>query len=149
MRLSFPKLPSAPGTYVLVLWMPRRVKLPVGKLGTIAFKRGWYTYVGSAFGPGGLAGRLGHHLKPIQNPHWHIDYLHGPASVVEVWYSKGSPSREHKWASLLMHIPFSGRPVRGFGCSDCRCRSHLVYFQIYPGRSFFRQTLGVERIGRI
>ena len=42
------------GTYVLLLHLPDNEQLTIGKLGTFDFPAGWYAYVGSAFGPGGV-----------------------------------------------------------------------------------------------
>ena len=63
------------GSYILLLYLPLNITLTVGRLGTFDFPAGWYAYVGSAFGAGGLVGRIKHHLQPLENPHWHIDYL--------------------------------------------------------------------------
>jgi Uri superfamily endonuclease len=130
------------GSYVLILAVPRKILLDVGKLGPMVFKRGWYAYVGSAFGPGGLAARLGRHLEPVQKRHWHIDYLRAEAVLVDIWAAAGLPKREHLWASILMSNPNAGQGVIGFGCSDCRCPSHLIYFAQRPARGWLRNKLG-------
>lgn len=59
-----PSIPSAPGTYALLLDIERAGPIPIGGLGEIRFAAQPCLYVGSAFGAGGLAGRLGHHLAP-------------------------------------------------------------------------------------
>jgi len=51
------------GTYVLILSLDKVTQIEIGKLGTFLFKSGFYTYVGSAFGNGGLRNRLAHHLN--------------------------------------------------------------------------------------
>ena len=51
------------GTYALVMLLARTTALSVGKLGPVTFNAGYYVYTGSAFGPGGLAARSGHHLR--------------------------------------------------------------------------------------
>ncbi len=66
---------TLPGTYSLLLYLPRTRLIRVGKLGEFGFANGHYCYVGSAFGPGGLRARLRHHARPAARPHWHIDYL--------------------------------------------------------------------------
>ncbi len=50
------------GSYILILHLNRPERIAVGKLGKCSFPAGYYTYVGSALGPGGLASRLKHHL---------------------------------------------------------------------------------------
>ena len=46
------------GIYALVLHLEHREEITVGKLGTVTFPAGYYLYVGSALGPGGLEARL-------------------------------------------------------------------------------------------
>jgi Uri superfamily endonuclease len=141
--------PRQPGSYLLVLRLAASTEIRVGRLGRIGFRRGWYLYSGSAFGPGGLAGRLRHHLRPVQNPHWHIDYLRGHAGVREIWWTAGAPNREHKWAKALARPPGEGSWVRGFGCSDCKCPSHLLYFNRRPGEDLIRSKLGTGALVRV
>ncbi|MCP3952032.1 MAG: GIY-YIG nuclease family protein, partial [Desulfobacterales bacterium] len=69
------------GTYALVMRLARPRTIPVGRLGPVIFKPGHYVYTGSALGPGGLAARIGRHLKPSKKFHWHIDYLRRFAEV--------------------------------------------------------------------
>ena len=135
------QLPREPGSYLLMLKLPTDKEIRVGRLGCLEFKRGWYMYAGSAFGPGGLAARLRHHLGPVHKRHWHIDYFRAHAMAIEVWMALGPPSREHAWAALLSKAPWAGKWVRGFGCSDCRCPSHLFHFSRRPTRDLIDKTL--------
>ena len=98
-------LPASKGTYILILYLALPCRLTIGKLGTFDFPDGWYAYVGSAFGSGGLRGRLKHHLAPVTNPHWHIDYLRAAAPVREVWYFASETVYEHNWATALLSLP--------------------------------------------
>lgn len=125
-------LPSAGGTYVLVLYLRKSAPARVGRLGIVAFKRGWYCYVGSAFGPGGLAARLKRHLVEEKKRHWHIDHLRALAMPKEIWISRADEPLEHAWAAVLMKSFPAVRPVYNFGCSDCSCPSHLFYCRRYP-----------------
>lgn len=142
-------LPRQPGSYLLMLKLAASTEIQVGRLGRIKFQRGWYAYAGSAFGPGGLAGRLGHHLRPVRKPHWHIDYLRDHARVMEIWIAKGPPNREHDWAQFLARNLGAGKWVRGFGCSGCRCPSHLLYFESWPGDDVIRNKLGAGVLIRV
>ena len=74
------------GTYALVLASTKAAPVRVGKLGSLQLQPGFYVYVGSAHGPGGLRARLAHHLEPTARPHWHIDYLRAHTNPEEVWY---------------------------------------------------------------
>ena len=131
-------LTSAPGSYALVLALSESSELQVGRLGRIRFDAPYYLYFGSAFGPGGLEARIGHHLKAARCPHWHIDYLRQAADVVEVWYSLDEARLECVWANtVLTHRDVT--PVARFGSSDCRCRSHLIASNSRPGLSMFQR----------
>lgn len=119
------------GIYCLVLsCAPFRER--VGALGEIEFREGYYVYVGSALGPGGLS-RVARHARisknPGRRPHWHIDYLlRSPSCTLLTAYCFPTTGRaECRLASLL-----TGIPVPGFGCSDCRCVSHLYYYSSHP-----------------
>jgi len=120
------------GTYVLLLHLPTDERLTIGKLGTYDFPAGWYAYVGSAFGSGGLVGRLKYHMKPVESPHWHIDYLRQSARLEEIWLSPSSERREEEWVDLMLEIPGSIVAVDGFGASDTHKESHLIYFDVRP-----------------
>ena len=123
---------SDTGTYVLLLHLPADTRLTIGRLGTFEFVAGWYTYVGSAFGAGGLVGRLKHHLQPVEQPHWHIDYLRQAARVTEIWLAPGVERQEQEWVDIMLAIPGASVPVDGFGASDSEQESHLAYFDLRP-----------------
>ncbi|HUS69530.1 MAG TPA: GIY-YIG nuclease family protein [Anaerolineae bacterium] len=136
-----------PGTYVLVLQMVRDTDLRVGRLGVVAFPRGYYCYVGSAMGPGGRRARLARHLRQQKKPHWHIDYLLRQALVVETWSAPSAARLECTWVRALLQLPGATLPVRGFGSSDCDCPAHLVRFVSAPSLMAFArqlQPLGLE-----
>jgi Uri superfamily endonuclease len=136
------RLPAQKGTYILNLELEKPVVQTIGKLGTFNFPAGWYAYVGSALSAGGLYGRLQHHLRPVQKPHWHIDYLRKVAAVQSVWYLVGEISKEHTWAAILRGLPGAHVPAARFGASDCRCATHLVHFSTAPDFSVFQGLAG-------
>ena len=127
------------GTYVLILQAQAEQTITVGRLGVMAVRPGWYVYVGSAFGPGGVQGRVGHHARPHPKPHWHIDYLRQVAPLVELWYSHDPIRHEHTWASLFHQLPDATIPLPRFGASDCTCPSHLFHFPTIPSFIDFQQ----------
>ncbi len=100
------------------------VKVKVGALGQVSFKKGSYAYVGSA--QNNLELRLKRHLRKDKRIFWHIDYLlnNTEASVSKLFYKEACKAEECLTAE---DISLFGKPVRGFGCSDCRCESHLFY----------------------
>ena len=126
-----PALPQY-GTYVLILRLHRRKRLSIGKLGRFDFPQGYYAYVGTAFGSGGLAARLEHHLAISSNPHWHIDYLRVAAKPLELWVSDEWAKHEHTWACTMHQLRGTSRPAPRFGSSDCSCPSHLFHFANPP-----------------
>jgi Uri superfamily endonuclease len=142
---QFTQIPSRPGTYALKLLLSTAAEISVGKLGRFTFPVGTLIYVGSALGPGGLAGRLKNHIAaataPRSRARWHIDYLHDYAKLVEIWYIQQTIRREHDWAALLNSMPGSSIPVSHFGSSDCRCLAHLFHFSHRPGGDEFRRVL--------
>jgi Uri superfamily endonuclease len=146
MKIVDDRLPREGGSYLLLLRLPAHQTIAVGALGRIAFVRGWYAYSGSAFGPGGLAARLGRHLDGGSKRHWHIDYLRAAARVVEAWMAVGAPCREHEWAQALTKDRSAGKAVVGFGSSDCRCRSHLICFHQRPNVAWLGQRLGTAAV---
>jgi Uri superfamily endonuclease len=131
------EMDARPGTYALILRSDSAVRVRIGRLGVLAATRGYYVYIGSAFGPGGLAARLAHHQRPPRRPHWHIDYLRLHARLIEIWFTHDAQPREHLWADLIGAMRSAMIPLPGFGCSDCRCPSHLFHFARRPSfRSF-------------
>ena len=138
-------IPPVPGTYLLVLGSARRHNVVIGRLGVLPLRPGFYVYVGSAFGSGGLAARLGRHLKGgAARPHWHIDFLRPHAQPVEVLWREGV-RLEHRWAALIGELPEAASPLVGFGASDCTCRSHLTFFEQSPSAFLARRLAGARR----
>lgn len=129
------------GIYVLYLELESSRRITVGKLGTVQFEAGHYAYVGSAFGPGGLAARLAHHLRRTASPHWHMDFLRPHGRVRKIWQARTATVCEHQWVRALMQIHGATLPARGFGSSDCGCRSHLIRLIRRPRRKTFRRHL--------
>ena len=131
---------STPGTYAL-LFRCRAARIRVGALGEVRLPAGAVVYVGSAFGPGGLAGRLRHHLRPIERPRWHIDYLRSALEVQGAWLGEGARCAEHQWAEVFAGMPAVALPRPRFGASDCRCRSHLFFWRRSPSRRRVQDAL--------
>lgn len=141
--------PTGPGTYALLIALERSVETVVGRLGRFQFPAGFYLYVGSALGPGGLAGRLARHLRAGKRLHWHVDYLlHArDAGVVEVWTMNDAVRRECDWARAAMRLAGASVVVPRFGASDCRCAAHIFGFAAKPDWIAFAALAGcpVER----
>ena len=130
-----------PGTYALILSCTSNARIQIGHLGTMKLQRGYYVYLGSALGPGGLRGRIAHHQKPSPRPHWHIDYLRAYTQIQCIWFSYDARRREHQWAGVIWMMSGATIPFPGFGASDCDCQSHLYFFKRCPSRISFRRGL--------
>jgi len=114
------------GTYAIWLRSETNNIVEIGKFGQLQMASGFYVYIGSAFGPGGIKARVGRHLRQEKNLRWHIDYLRQHAVPVAVWiaYEK---HLEHQWAGKINKHRETSIPLTGFGSSDCSCPTHLFY----------------------
>jgi len=97
----------------------------VGRLGLQRFD-GLYLYVGSALGPGGLK-RVERHravaLGQNKTRRWHVDHLLALGELKGVFVLE---TEERLECALAQELGKRFEPaVRGFGSSDCRCRTHL------------------------
>ena len=110
------------GSYVLLIQLPKEETITIGSLKTLHFPRGYYAYVGSAMG--GFKARISRHLKSNKKRHWHIDYLLDKASITGIILGETTARTECTIAQALSR-QFDSVP--GFGCSDCRCHSHLFF----------------------
>ena len=137
------ELPEDKGTYILIVSVARMRRLEIGRLGSFGIIPGFYAYVGSARGPGGIRARVGHHLESVAAPHWHIDYLLGIATPAEVWYAVSDRRLEQDWAELLAEAPFFRAPIPRFGSSDYRRSrtSHLFYSKRWPSFRWFQEQI--------
>jgi sugar fermentation stimulation protein A len=89
---------------------------------------GHYVYVGSAMG--GLNARIKRHLSRHKTMKWHIDYLLRETSNTKPFLF---PSRKKLECQLSQTLgQMADASVNGFGCSDCKCDSHLYYFRRDP-----------------
>lgn len=132
------------GTYCLIL-KTDGCTVNVGSLKSIVFEAGYYIYVGSALGPGGLK-RMHRHQKLARQkdkrPRWHIDYLlaHSDFEYVDAVYTCSGKHIECDIAGNLQ-----GNYVSKFGCSDCCCQSHLFHRLAYPVNEI---KSAIEEIGQ-
>lgn len=117
---------AEPGTYVLILESDKHKRIQIGKWGQLAMEPGYYLYVGSAFGPGGVRSRVSRHCREEKSKRWHIDFLRAYTRLHIVWYAHGRERLEHRWAHALGDLAQTVA-IKGFGCSDCRCLSHLFF----------------------
>ena len=132
---------SHPGTYTLVFSSSFDRSVKIGKLGTLFLQPGFYVYIGSAFGPGGLKARINHHSNHSSRPHWHMDYLSPSLRLCEIWFTYDQTRREHQWAKIHSQTRGVILPLPGFGSSDCSCLSHLFFYKSKPSGNHFRRKI--------
>ncbi len=72
---------------------------------------------------------------------WHIDFLRESVTFREVWYSHAPEHLEHVWARIF-HDMAGVLPVERFGCTDCKCRSHLFRTPEHPDLDVFSRRAG-------
>jgi Uri superfamily endonuclease len=131
------------GTYCLCISLGTPLEMEIGALGMIGFDPGLYVYVGSALN--GLEARVRRHLRTSRGDyratHWHIDYLlREPEVEIGGVYVLLSERREE--CRIAGEVMRSGASVKGFGCSDCRCESHLIRVKSCD----FLSRLGLEGV---
>ncbi len=126
--------PEDIGTYTLLILIKEDVEVNVGNLGSHTFKRGFYTYTGSALGKNGinLKHRIERHLSNNKKLRWHIDYILSlkESLIVGVIYSNLGKDLECIISKKIEDSDLSEIVVKGFGSSDCRsdCQAHFHHF---------------------
>jgi Uri superfamily endonuclease len=137
------------GAYCLCINVREEITVEVGALGSITFPKGEYVYVGSALNS--LEPRIERHLQTSKGEHdvthWHIDYLlrEPAATIQEIYVIETDVKLE---CSIAEKVSEHGQPVRGFGCSDCRCVSHFYRVEGFGflGKMGMRRLRGCPRL---
>lgn len=131
------------GVYALIMALKTNQRIKVGRLGTFDFPAGWYVYLGSAHGGGGLMARTDRHKRQDKRKHWHVDYFRDFAAIHEIWFSHEPHFREHDWARTIARMAGASSPVHGFGAADCTdaCSAHFYHFDRRPFPTAFRGAL--------
>jgi sugar fermentation stimulation protein A len=110
---------------MMALEVPEAQDIAVGALGNLHFSAGWYVYCGSA--QKNLRQRVARHSRKVRKQqHWHLDYLTPYAASIKGLPIMSEGNLECDLARSMREL--GGIPVQGFGSSDCRCDSHLFFF---------------------
>lgn len=115
-------------TYALILFVPKPLRLRLGKFGTVPLESGWYLYTGSA--RKNIAHRLSRHFRRDKTKRWHIDGLttaRGIGIVGAVVLGEGwSECLLQQWLARNHQL---SAPIAKFGSSDCKtkCPAHLLF----------------------
>jgi Uri superfamily endonuclease len=134
------------GIYVLIIQLSSHANVIVGKLGTLHFTEGSFAYVGSA--QVALEKRIERHLRKEKRVFWHIDYLlqNHSANILKA-FTKTAEKQEE--CVVAKRIAAKGKAVASFGCSDCRCTSHLFRIRDYYFLSGFMQEYNVPNLSAV
>ncbi len=127
--------------YFVIFRLNEDKEIEVGKLGRMRFKRGYYVYVGSA--KRGLNKRIRRHMRKNKKLRWHVDYLSVEAEFVDAFKVGVDECELAKVASEVME------GVKKFGCSDCKCQSHLFFSEKYPEKFVEEVKLNYGKIERL
>ncbi len=117
------------GNYCLIIKMKDKASIKIGAKGIIDFKKGYYVYVGSALGT--LSKRIKRHISDDKKKHWHADYLllDKNSEIKQVIYTYCTEKIECSISGEINKD--TCEYIEYFGCSDCKCNSHLYYFKSY------------------
>jgi Uri superfamily endonuclease len=116
-------IPAVPGAYILAVALAEPLPLRLLRRPETVLPAGFYYYCGSAYGPGGLRGRLARHMRRGKIRRWHIDHLTEVGHAAGAWIFPGGNE-----CALVRRLSALDVLVPGFGSSDCpTCRSHLLY----------------------
>jgi sugar fermentation stimulation protein A len=114
------------GVYVLVLEVERPCRIKAGRIPEKEFQQGTYLYTGRA--KTHLRARLLRHLRTEKAFFWHIDYLLEKAEIRQIWVRLDFFDECQIARNIQDMLAKRGMGISGFGSSDCRCSSHLFYF---------------------
>ena len=133
-RRHVPSFMAQKGVYNLFIKLDKDCRIKVGMLGTFRFPRGYYVYTGSA--QNNIEKRIARHLSCHKKMHWHIDYLLKAAKILSVKEYTGLKSDECRLNVEIGSCPGARIIASGFGSSDCRCKTHLYFFEFKMGGGY-------------
>jgi Uri superfamily endonuclease len=141
---------EVPGTYVVIYHLPKAAsRLTIGALGIFDFPAGYYAYLGSAFGSGGVRKRTHRHLTTVTPRKWNVDHLKPLCTPVAVWWTHDRDKVEFDWAEVLEEmasaseeVPGASVPAPRFGAADNKqAEAHLFRFDRTPSVAEFRRRV--------
>lgn len=118
------------GIYQLLIYLSQNASITIGKKGRFRFPRGHYVYTGSA--RNGLEKRVERHFSKKKKHFWHIDYLLDFASIKRVFLFTNGKFDECALNLKMLEKPDAKIIMQKFGANDCRCPTHLIFFEKMP-----------------
>ena len=121
-------LNSEKGTYMLFIYLKNNINVIVSRK-KFMLKKGYYIYVGSAFGNGGIKARVKRHLRKQKRIHWHIDHITGTEESEIIAIALATEQQVECIISSILSSINDVTPIFGFGNTDCKdhCESHLFF----------------------
>jgi len=119
------------GTYLLYLRISEPITIRIPKQ-EITIDKGYYLYVGSAFGAGGLTSRIHRHLRRKKKNHWHIDQItmskHCSMHGIAAFLNEKIECQIAQKLTVFDKIYC----INNVGNSDCKnnCLSHLFKIEV-------------------
>ena len=144
------------GTYAALFALPRPTYFSaIGRAGrflTVTSESGYFVYVGSAFGSGGVLAHIQNHARHATNILWHLDSVRAAMALAKIWFTFDSTKRECAWSNLLHNVLGGSVPVPGFGAAECdRCPAPFYHFVERPSFATFCKAAkqGIEQHAQI
>jgi Uri superfamily endonuclease len=127
------KRPYNVGIYGLIIHVPRQETIRIGRLGPVSFDQGIYVYIGSALNS--LKGRISRHFRKTKRKHWHIDHLVESQGVRLAGVATRPTTQRLECLVSRAVARRALSSISRFGCSDCKCASHLHRFETFSRAS--------------
>ena len=142
------KVPREPGVYILVIHVRRTITVKTGRR-VFMLRPGYYLYVGSARGPGGLHARVARHARREKKVWWHIDRVtvspHSQILRVLCLAARELPALSESIVSNCL----AGKglaPIPGFGSSDDPLAASHFFYTSRLGEALAASTSCLRRL---
>lgn len=110
------------------MFLERSQNIKINKKSSF-FPEGYYCYVGSALN--NIQKRIMRHKSKNKKLHWHIDYFLKKSNIIKT-YSIVTDKNLECWLSSRVRSQKGEVIMKGFGSTDCKCETHLYYFDQNP-----------------
>ena len=122
------------GVYCLLIKLEEEKVISIRKR-RVLFPKGYYCYVGSALN--NLDKRIERHKSSDKKNHWHIDYFLEHAHIIDVRTISTQEKLECGLSDRIKNLK-SKVVMDKFGSTDCKCETHLHYFEKNPSKELDR-----------
>lgn len=123
-KFKLPLINEQHSLYAVHLKVSERIVIQIGKLGVFEFPSGTYIYVGSA--KRNIKARITRHIRKVKPLRWHFDYIRPYGEIIRVETFDNKLDECNRCRQLKEQYQ-AQELISGFGSSDCKCSSHLLY----------------------